>query len=86
MADVALQVDSLSAWYGEARALTDVSLDVAPGEVVTLVGRNGAGKTTTLKSVMGIVARRTGNPLGGSAGAFSCPQSPLLKIRKRAFR
>ena len=54
MADVALQVDSLSAWYGEARALTDVSLDVAPGEVVTLVGRNGAGKTTLLRSVMGL--------------------------------
>jgi branched-chain amino acid transport system ATP-binding protein len=54
MADVALQVDALSAWYGEARALTDVSLDVAPGEVVTLVGRNGAGKTTLLRSVMGL--------------------------------
>jgi branched-chain amino acid transport system ATP-binding protein len=54
MADVALSVESLSAWYGEARALTDVSLDVAAGEVVTLVGRNGAGKTTLLRSVMGL--------------------------------
>jgi branched-chain amino acid transport system ATP-binding protein len=54
MADVALSVESLSAWYGEARALTDVSLEVAPGEVVTLVGRNGAGKTTLLRSVMGL--------------------------------
>ncbi len=34
--------------------LTDVSIDVAPGEVVTLVGRNGAGKTTLLRSVMGL--------------------------------
>jgi len=54
MADVALSVESLSAWYGQARALTDVSLEVAPGEVVTLVGRNGAGKTTLLRSVMGL--------------------------------
>ena len=54
MADAALSVESVSAWYGEARALTDVSLDVAPGEVVTLVGRNGAGKTTLLRSVMGL--------------------------------
>ena len=54
MADVALSVESLSAWYGEARALTDVSLEVAPGEVVTIVGRNGAGKTTLLRSVMGL--------------------------------
>ena len=54
MAEAALSVESVSAWYGEARALTDVSLDVAPGEVVTLVGRNGAGKTTLLRSVMGL--------------------------------
>ena len=49
-----LAVESLSAWYGEARVLTDVSLTVRPGEVVTLVGRNGAGKTTLLRSVMGL--------------------------------
>ncbi|MDF2090871.1 ABC transporter ATP-binding protein [Knoellia sp. 3-2P3] len=49
-----LDVDGLSAWYGEARVLTDVSLTVRPGEVVTLVGRNGAGKTTLLRSIMGL--------------------------------
>ncbi len=54
MTESALRIESVSAWYGEARALTDVSLDVAPGEVVTLVGRNGAGKTTLLRSAMGL--------------------------------
>jgi branched-chain amino acid transport system ATP-binding protein len=49
-----LDVVGISAWYGEARVLTDVSLEVAKGEVVTLVGRNGAGKTTLLRSVMGL--------------------------------
>ena len=49
-----LDVEGVSAWYGEARVLTDVSLAVSPGEVVTLVGRNGAGKTTLLRSVMGL--------------------------------
>ncbi|MEU8248078.1 ABC transporter ATP-binding protein [Nonomuraea sp. NPDC048916] len=49
-----LRVDGLSAWYGEAQALRDVSLTVGEGEVVTLVGRNGAGKTTLLRSVMGL--------------------------------
>ena len=54
MTEPALRLESISAWYGEARALTDVSLDVAAGEVVTLVGRNGAGKTTLLRSAMGL--------------------------------
>ena len=49
-----LEVKHLSAWYGEAQVLQDVSLTVRPGEVVTLVGRNGAGKTTLLRSVMGL--------------------------------
>ena len=49
-----LELSGLSAWYGEARVLTDVDLQVRPGEVVTLVGRNGAGKTTLLRSVMGL--------------------------------
>ena len=54
MTESALRIESVSAWYGEARAITDVSLDVAAGEVVTLVGRNGAGKTTLLRSAMGL--------------------------------
>ena len=49
-----LDVETLTARYGEARALADVSLDVGSGEVVTLVGRNGAGKTTLLRSIMGL--------------------------------
>ncbi|HEX5524021.1 MAG TPA: ABC transporter ATP-binding protein [Pedococcus sp.] len=65
-----LDVQGVSAWYGEARVLTDVSLAVSPGEVVTLVGRNGAGKTTLLRSVMGLhrqvegVIRLDGRELG----------------------
>jgi branched-chain amino acid transport system ATP-binding protein len=49
-----LDVTGLTASYGEAVALRDVSLSVGAGEVVTLVGRNGAGKTTLLRSVMGL--------------------------------
>lgn len=49
-----LEVEDLSAWYGEARALHGCSLTVGAGEVVTLVGRNGAGKTTLVRSVMGL--------------------------------
>ena len=56
-----LAVRDLQAWYGESHVLHGVAFDVAPGEVVTLLGRNGAGKTTTLKSVMGVVPRREGS-------------------------
>ncbi|WP_416905267.1 ABC transporter ATP-binding protein [Micromonospora echinospora] len=55
-----LRVDDLSAWYGEARVLRGVSLTVAVGEVVTLVGRNGAGKSTLLRCVMGLHPGRSG--------------------------
>jgi branched-chain amino acid transport system ATP-binding protein len=51
----------LHAWYGESHILHGVTFDVRQGEVVTLLGRNGAGKTTTLKSIMGIVGKRTGS-------------------------
>ena len=56
-----LEVAGLNAWYGESHILQGVDFAVAEGEVVTLLGRNGAGKTTTLKSIMGLVASRTGS-------------------------
>jgi branched-chain amino acid transport system ATP-binding protein len=56
-----LAVEGLQAWYGESHVLHGATFEVRAGEVVTLLGRNGAGKTTTLKSIMGIVGRRTGS-------------------------
>ncbi|MBR0879396.1 branched-chain amino acid transport system ATP-binding protein [Bradyrhizobium barranii subsp. barranii] len=56
-----LQVCNLEAWYGESHILHGINFDVNAGEVVTLLGRNGAGKTTTLKSIMGIIGKRTGS-------------------------
>src|SRR5947199_2553765 len=55
-----LSVENLEAWYGESHILHGIDFNVSAGEVVTLLGRNGAGKTTTLKSVMGIIGKRTG--------------------------
>ncbi|MGU3543275.1 ABC transporter ATP-binding protein [Methylobacterium sp. A52T] len=55
-----LAVEDLRAWYGHSHILQGLSLEVRPGEIVTLVGRNGAGKTTTLKAIMGLVAKREG--------------------------
>jgi branched-chain amino acid transport system ATP-binding protein len=59
--DPLLKVDNLQAWYGESHILHGVGFEIGRGELVTLLGRNGAGKTTTLKSVMGIVEKRTGS-------------------------
>ncbi|MBN8963812.1 MAG: ABC transporter ATP-binding protein [Rhizobiales bacterium] len=56
-----LEVKGLQAWYGESHILHGADFEVREGEVVTLLGRNGAGKTTTLKSIMGIVAHRSGS-------------------------
>lgn len=59
-ADTLLDAKGLSAWYGAARILYDVDLQVRRGEVVALMGRNGAGKSTTLKTLIGMLAKRKG--------------------------
>ncbi|MBV9559636.1 MAG: ABC transporter ATP-binding protein [Bradyrhizobium sp.] len=56
-----LSVHNLEAWYGESHILHGMNFEVNAGEVVTLLGRNGAGKTTTLKSIMGMIGKRTGS-------------------------
>ena len=56
-----LQVQNLKAWYGDSQALHGVDFHLAEGELVTLLGRNGAGKSTILRSIMGILERRTGS-------------------------
>ncbi len=52
-----LSVQGLQAWYGKSQVLHGVSMQVARGEIVALLGRNGAGRSTTLKAVMGGVVR-----------------------------
>ena len=56
-----LRITGLQAWYGESHILHGVNLTVNEGEVVTLLGRNGAGRTTTIKSILGLVGKRTGS-------------------------
>lgn len=56
-----LTVRDLKAWYGDSQALQGVSFSVEKGELVTLVGRNGAGKSTILRSIMGLLERRSGS-------------------------
>jgi branched-chain amino acid transport system ATP-binding protein len=56
-----LRLDRVNCYFGGAHVLRDVSLALAPGEVLGLLGRNGAGKTTTLRAIMGLVRARSGS-------------------------
>ncbi len=56
-----LRISDLHAYYGESHILHGINLTVGEGEVVTLLGRNGAGRTTILKSIVGLVGRRSGS-------------------------
>jgi branched-chain amino acid transport system ATP-binding protein len=62
-----LEAEGLQAYYGKSHILHGVSLGVAEGEVVTLLGRNGAGKTTSLRAIMGLTPPRQGHVrIGGT--------------------
>jgi branched-chain amino acid transport system ATP-binding protein len=58
-----LEIRRLEAGYGSAAVLHGIDLEVAPGEVVALLGRNGMGKTTTIRCIMGLLRPRTGSIL-----------------------
>ena len=58
--DAALSLSALNAFYGDSHILHDVSLEVAPGRILALLGRNGAGKTTCMNALAGLLPTRTG--------------------------
>jgi len=60
MVEPVLAVDNIETCYGLSQVLFGVSLSIAPGEMVTLMGRNGMGKTTTVRSIMGLTWARAG--------------------------
>ena len=80
MAETLLKVDNLQAWYGESHILHGVGFEVGKGELVTLLGRNGAGKTTTLRSVMGIVEKRTGSVIFEGTETVGRPSDAIARL------
>ena len=56
-----LTLSGLNAWYQRSHVLQGIDLEIREGEIVSLIGRNGAGKSTTLKTIMGLIAKRTGS-------------------------
>ena len=75
-----LTVKNLEAWYGESHILHGINFDVRPGEVVTLLGRNGAGKTSTLKSIMGIIGKRTGSVSFEGTDLIRLPAEKIARL------
>lgn len=75
-----LAVRDLETWYGESHVLHGISFDVAPGEVVTLLGRNGAGKTTTLKSIIGILQKRKGSVAFEGIETIRLPSRAIARL------
>jgi branched-chain amino acid transport system ATP-binding protein len=74
------RVAELSAWYGQAQVLREVSFEINNGEVVTLVGRNGAGKTTILRCIVGLHKQMQGQILLNDLDLTPLP--PYERVRR----
>ncbi len=68
-----LEINNMDVFYGDSQALTDITLNVNKGEIVTIIGSNGAGKTTTLKTISGLLKPKRGtiNFKGTNIGVVS---------------
>ena len=75
-----LRISQLHSYYGESHILHGVDLTVNHGEVVTLLGRNGAGRTTTVKSILGLVGRRTGSVIIDNQETVNWPTHEIAKL------
>ena len=78
--DEFLRISNLHAWYGESHILHGVDLTVHQGEVVTLLGRNGAGRSTTVKSILGLVGKRTGSISINGQESIDMPTHQIAKL------
>src|SRR3954466_8482576 len=74
-----LAVSDLNSYYGPAHILFDISLEVGDGEVVALLGRNGAGKSTTFRSIVGLVAQRSGRILFEGRDVSGAPTHAIVR-------
>src|SRR6202007_1039501 len=79
-AEPLVRVEDVHTYYGKSHILHGVSLTVAPGEVVGLLGRNGVGKSTTLKTVVGLVQPRQGAVLLGGPPITGLPSHKLARL------
>ena len=75
-----LEVSGIETSYGLSRVLFGISLSIAPGEMVSLMGRNGMGKTTTVRSIMGLTPASAGSIRFGGADISALPAYRVAKL------
>jgi branched-chain amino acid transport system ATP-binding protein len=75
-----LKIKNINAYYGQVQALKNVSLHLAEGEIVTLIGANGAGKTTLLNALSGIVPPKSGQIIFENVSIAALPPHRIVKI------
>ena len=77
-----LKVSGIDVYYGDRQALRDVSIEVHPGEIVSVIGSNGAGKSTLLKTISGMLRPRAGSI---SLNGNNISQAPTSKIVEKGI-
>ena len=80
MSQPLLKVSDLHAWYGESHILHGVNFEIHRGELVTLLGRNGAGRSTTIKSILGLVGKRTGSVTIDGVETIHMPTNRIARL------
>ncbi|MDM7941005.1 MAG: ABC transporter ATP-binding protein [Hydrogenophaga sp.] len=80
MSKVLLKVTDLHTWYGESHVLHGINFEIREGELVTLLGRNGAGRTTTVKSILGLVGKRTGSIQIDGVETIQMPTNKIARL------
>lgn len=75
-----LKVDNINVFYGAIHALKGISVDVAEGEIVTLIGANGAGKSTILRTISGLLKPRTGHVEFEGKKIDGVPAQEIVKL------
>ncbi|WP_432926289.1 ABC transporter ATP-binding protein [Microbispora sp. CA-135349] len=80
-----LEARALGKSFGRTRALTDVSLTIAEGEIVAITGPSGAGKSTLLHCLAGIVRPESGEVVLDGRRIDTLPEAELTKLRRESF-
>jgi branched-chain amino acid transport system ATP-binding protein len=80
MTEALLRVDAIETFYGPIQAIRGVSLDVSPGQIVTVLGANGAGKTTVLRTVSGVLDPERGRVMFEGRDIAHMPPDQVMRL------